>query len=146
MSDDALRETLLSYARSPRNGDLQDEYTHRGVLTNPGCGDRIEIRFLLGGDTIVGSSFHARGCALSTASAAILDDVIAGWSVERLRETAVDVIAVLSGETGTTTTAKERRLPAELSIFDSIRTNPSRRECVLLPWRAVLQALEGESP
>jgi len=129
MSDETLRETLLSYARSPRNGDLQDEYTHRGILTNPGCGDRIEIRFLIERGTIVETSYHARGCALSTASAAIMDEVTPGSPVDRVRETAE---AVIAGE-----------LPAELSVFESIGRNPSRRECVLLPWRAALQALEG---
>ncbi|MFW6228993.1 MAG: iron-sulfur cluster assembly scaffold protein, partial [Alkalispirochaeta sp.] len=112
MSDQTLRETLLSYSRSPRNGDLRDEYTHRSVVTNPGCGDRIEIRFLVDSGVIREASYHSRGCALSTASAAILDETVPGWPVDRLRETAD---AAINGE-----------LPAELAVFESIRGNPAR--------------------
>lgn len=143
MSDEALRETLLSYARSPRNGSLSNTYTHRGERTNSRCGDQVELRLTVTNGRIVAASFAARGCAISTASAALLDEVIVGAPVGDARKRAQLWITTLNGtvDSNHVDGADWAEYP-EAPLFDAIAGNSARHRCALLPWEALLAALE----
>lgn len=139
MIDETARETILLYARSDRNGVLSKEFTDRCERTNPGCGDRVEIRFSLVEDTITRVTFDAQGCALSTASTVMLCETIEGISSANAREIARRFLLLLSETTG------EDDDLGELAVFSFLRTNPSRRGCAALPWEALLDALSPEA-
>ncbi|MDA3948425.1 MAG: iron-sulfur cluster assembly scaffold protein [Spirochaeta sp.] len=143
MLDDALRETLFAYARSPRNGSLSEDYTHSAVSTNSGCGDRVELRLTVIDDRIIVSSFAVEGCALCTASAALLDDLIVGMRTTTAEPIGPLFAAALETDPDREVTEWPMGLE-ELAIFDPIRANPARRGCVLLPWEALNAALASE--
>ena len=143
MFDDALRETLYAYARSPLNGSLSEDYTHSAVRTNPGCGDRVELRLTVIDDRIIASSFAVDGCALCTASAALLDDLIVGMRTTTAEPIGPLFAAALATDPDEAIAEWPMGLD-ELAIFDPIRANPARRACVLLPWEALNAALADE--
>lgn len=69
-------EAILDHFRRPHNkGALESpDIAHEGV--NPLCGDRIRIELSLDGDTVTAARFRGDLCAVATASASILTDLI----------------------------------------------------------------------
>jgi NifU-like protein involved in Fe-S cluster formation len=131
MIDDALRETLYSYARSPLNATLSEHYTNSAVRTDPGCGDRVELRLTVLDECIIASS------------AALLDNLTVG-----MRTTTADPIrplfaTALATDLEEAVTEWQTELD-ELAIFDPIRANPARRDSILLPWEALKAAIVSE--
>ena len=72
------QETLLDHNKNPRNFRVIDPATHRAEGHNPLCGDKVTVFLEMDGDTIRDVSFQGAGCAISTASASMLTQVLKG--------------------------------------------------------------------
>ncbi len=101
--------------------------------SNPLCGDEIELDVLLDGDRVRDVAHRTKGCAIARASAALLAELAPGLDAERARALAGGL------ETGL---ALRGPLPEGLQALAEVRLLPSRRRCALLPWSALLEALE----
>ena len=139
---DLYQEVILDHGRKPRNfRRLEDaDATARG--DNPMCGDRIELFVKHAPDgTIADVAFQGRGCAISTASASIMTEVVKGKSDAdakalgaSFRELAMtgacpDCAASLADD-------MERLAP-----LSGVHEFPSRVKCATLPWRTLEAAL-----
>jgi len=89
---------------------------------NPLCGDRVRMMFLLDGDRIQTARFVGDSCAICTASADVLAEMVEG----RQRHEATGVSATVLLET----------LAADI--------RPTRMRCVTLPLTVLGSALSGE--
>ena len=81
------QQTILDYNnRKDLKKELDDPtYIERGH--NPNCGDDLTLEVRLSEDKIVeDASFLGNGCAISTASTAMLIDMIKGKSLENAKE------------------------------------------------------------
>ena len=108
-------ETLLDHFRHPRNyGDLPAaDITYESF--NPVCGDRIRILLKLNGRTVESARFKGDACAISTAAASLLTEMIVGANIEEV------------------STIPDERL---LSALES-DIKPARLQCALLPLEAL---------
>ncbi len=143
VDENEFRDAVLSYARSPKNGALQQSFTHQHVLRNPLCGDEVEIRLSIVDGSVAEVSFRARGCAVCTASSAIMNELLPGMAVDEVRRTAGAFESFLfhydhAGEEDSTVS---RELPRELRVFTPLQANPRRRECAYLPWRVIRESI-----
>jgi nitrogen fixation protein NifU and related proteins len=130
--DQLYKDIVMDHARRPRNaGRLERPDLHAAVV-NPLCGDELSVDVALDGERIREVRFHVRGCAISTASASMLSEQLAGLtlcevaSLERSFEQAL-------GE-------EEAALPEELEPLTpllSVRNYPHRLTCARLPWDAL---------
>lgn len=117
-------DTLLDHFRHPRNyGDLvAPDISHESF--NPLCGDRIRIEVKLR-DTIVHEArFKGDACAISTAAASLLTELIAGSDLTAVAAVSNDQL---------------------ISALES-DIKPERIQCALLPLdalRAGLNTLKG---
>ena len=111
---------LLDHFRHPRNyGSIETpDVSHEEF--NPLCGDRIRIELKLNQSTITEARFKGDGCAISTAAASLLTELLMGISV--------NAAASLSDE----------QLIAALESD----IQPTRRQCALLPLEAVRAGLK----
>lgn len=100
---------------------------------NPLCGDVIELDVALAGDRVGAVAHRQRACSLTLASARALATVVAGGTSADARELAARVERAMRGQ---------GPLPAGLEAVAPALLLPSRRSCVLLPWRALLDALD----
>jgi nitrogen fixation NifU-like protein len=100
---------------------------------NPLCGDEIDLTVDVADGRIGPVSHRARACSFVRASATLLETAAPGRTLEDARELAERVDRALRGA-DTLPDGFERLAPALLM--------PSRRTCVLLPWRALIDALE----
>ena len=75
---DLYQDIILDHGRRPRNFRAIERPTHTAQGHNPLCGDRVTIYLDLDGDRISDLSFEGRGCAISTAAASLMTEVLKG--------------------------------------------------------------------
>jgi len=140
MSDlrDLYQDVILDHSRNPRNfGPLADaNRTAEGY--NPLCGDKLALYLHVEGDHIIGASFQGAGCAISTASASVLTDIVQGKTVaeahELFRRFRSMVTAPLDAEI-------DEEALGKLAVFSGIREFPVRVKCATLAWHTLEAAL-----
>lgn len=114
-------EILLDHFRHPRNyGDLvAPDISHESF--NPLCGDRIRIDVKLLDTIVQEARFKGDACAICTAAASLLTELILGSELEALASIPDDrLISALESE-----------------------IKPSRIQCALLPLDALREGLRG---
>jgi len=112
-------DVLLDHFRHPRNyGSLSaPDISYESF--NPLCGDRIRIELKLNDRTVTEARFKGDGCAISTAAASLLTELIRGVSIEQVAALSDDqLIATLQSD-----------------------IKPARRQCALLPLDALRHGL-----
>src|ERR1700747_3260866 len=79
------QDIILDHGRHPRNFRAIEQPTHFAQGHNPLCGDRVTVYLTLDGDRIADVSFQGRGCAISTAAASLMTEVLKGKSIAEAR-------------------------------------------------------------
>ena len=130
------RAILAAAAEATGRGAIE-EADARVILDNPLCGDRVRIDVSLEGSRVSRLAHEIRGCLLCEAAASVIGAEAPGTSVEDLRQVAAKVRAQLCGEVAPAT------LPwPALEMFAPVRGFKSRHDCVLLPFEALVRALQ----
>lgn len=71
-------QVLLDHFRHPRNYGSLDDPDISNEQFNPLCGDRIRIELKLDGTVVKEARFKGDGCAISTAAASLLTELLIG--------------------------------------------------------------------
>ena len=79
------QDIILDHGRHPRNFRTLDAPTHFAHGHNPLCGDRVTVFLAIDGDRIADVSFEGRGCAISTASASLMTEILKGKTLDEAR-------------------------------------------------------------
>jgi nitrogen fixation NifU-like protein len=135
---DLYQQVILDHSRTPRNFHKLDTANRVAQGHNPLCGDNYTIYALVDGDVIKDIGFQGSGCAISKASASLLTECVKGKSraeVKALFDKVHDMIT--TGKVSDTGMGK-------LSVFAGVHKFPARVKCAILPWHAVLAAVEGK--
>lgn len=139
--EELYQEIILDHYRSPRGAARLDGVPESARLENPTCGDSIKVEVSLGPDgSFLGVRFESEGCAISTASASMMTQAVAGMGLAKVRETARSFIRALRGE------EPPDCLDAmgDLVAFKGVASFPARVKCATLAWHALLDALPPE--
>jgi nitrogen fixation NifU-like protein len=135
---DQARTILSDHSRSKRNGIFPEKFSHEGKLTNPLCGDHVEIKILTDHGKIQDIGFKTVACAICSASTSLIASQVKGMQVEVVLEMGnIFERSILERE--------DMSWPVEIlsySCFEHLRVNPSRRMCALLPWVALKKAFK----
>ena len=113
-------DTLLDHFRHPRNyGDLvSPDISHESF--NPLCGDRIRIEVKLRDTIVQEARFKGDACAICTAAASLLTELILGLDIGEL------------------SSVRDDRL---ISALES-DIKPTRLQCALLPLDALREGIK----
>src|SRR5438046_9557779 len=76
------QDIILDHGRHPRNSHALEHPTHLARGHNPLCGDRVTVFLAIEGDRIADVSFEGRGCAISTAAASLMTEVLKGKTID----------------------------------------------------------------
>ena len=135
--NELYQQVILDHSKSPRNFHELEGANRTAQGHNPICGDNITLYLTLDGETIKDISFLGSGCAISKASASILTSALKG-------KTKAEVKALFEKvhEMVTTGSAHSEEL-GKLAVFAGVHKFPARVKCAILPWHAVVAALEG---
>jgi nitrogen fixation NifU-like protein len=91
-------ERLLDHFRNPRNQGRLDPPAVQVLVTNPVCGDVLELSALIENGVVARAAFRVRGCTASIAAGSALTVLIAGRDAAGLASLpAEEVEAALDG-------------------------------------------------
>jgi nitrogen fixation NifU-like protein len=133
---DLYQQVILDHSKSPRNFHKLANANRTAQGHNPLCGDHYTIYAVLDGDVIKDIGFQGSGCAISKASASILTDSLKG-------KTKAEVKALFDKVHEMVTTGKSNDDLGKLAAFAGVHKFPARVKCAILPWHAVVAAVEG---
>ena len=146
MSDD-LRELyqdiILDHGRHPRNFHALEHPTHLARGHNPLCGDRVTIFLVIEGERIADVSFEGRGCAISTAAASLMTEVLKGKSIEEARRLFAQFHAKVTGTPAEELPEALQEDAERLEPLTGVKAYPVRVKCATLPWHAFEAALKS---
>ncbi len=89
--------TLLDHFQSPRNVGELPKPTAKIEVTNPVCGDVLQLSVLVEHTRIVAARFLCRGCTASIACASLLTELIQGRELHQLNALTADHISTAIG-------------------------------------------------
>jgi len=140
MSDlrELYQEVILDHHKRPRNFRKLEDANRHAEGFNPLCGDRIQLYLRVEDGIIRDACFEGSGCAISTASASLMTEILKG-KTEAESEVLFDKFHDLvtgKSEPGAADIGK-------LAVFSGVRDYPVRVKCAILAWHALRAALQG---
>ncbi len=139
--EDLYQEIILDHYRNPRGAASLAHLPEEAVHENPACGDSFKVEVTVDPDgRVTAVRFDGRGCAISTASASIMTEQLAGLTVAEARERAERFIRTMRGELP----AQTLETMDDLAAFGGVIRYPVRVKCATLAWHAALASLPGD--
>jgi nitrogen fixation NifU-like protein len=141
MSDvrELYQEIILDHGRRPRNFGPLESANHHAEGYNPLCGDRLTLHLQIENDTVVDAHFEGSGCAISTASASVMTQVLKGKTVAEARALFERFKALVTGPMDTQPSEEDL---GKLAVFAGVREFPVRVKCATLAWHTMDAALD----
>jgi nitrogen fixation NifU-like protein len=133
------QDIILDHYRKPRNKGELPGATATAHISNPTCGDEVTVEAIVDGGMIRDVRFTGQGCSIAQASASMMTEMAKGATIGAVRRTRAAIERLLRREPVT------RDALGDLVAFEAVARYPARISCVLMPWRALEQAL-GEPP
>jgi nitrogen fixation protein NifU and related proteins len=136
---DLYQELIIDHGTSPRNFINLDNYDVMIESYNPLCGDRITLFLIIKNQKIIQAAFQGEGCAIATASASIMTEII-------MEQTTAQALQMFTDFTNSVKIIKENAeldilLPEQLIALTRVKNYPSRIKCATLAWHALKSAL-----
>jgi nitrogen fixation NifU-like protein len=132
------QEVILDHTKKPRNHHKIDKVTHEADGVNPLCGDKVRLYLDVEEGVVKDVGFEGTGCAISTASASMLTEVIKG-------KTLAEVDTLFQGfhdlVTGKLTDTDPIPGLGKLAAFMGVSEFPVRVKCATLVWHTMKAAL-----
>ena len=128
------QEIILDHGKNPRNFGELEPYTHEAEGFNPLCGDQIRLLVRVEQGKIEDLKFSGRGCAISTASASMMTQLVKGKSVE-------DAVALVEKFRRSMTEEGTEADMGELGCLGGVKQYPNRVKCATLAWHALKSAV-----
>ncbi|MGA7953567.1 MAG: SUF system NifU family Fe-S cluster assembly protein [Gloeobacterales cyanobacterium] len=137
---DLYQEVILDHYKRPRNFGPLEGADHKAEGHNPLCGDRVTIYLVMEGDVIRNISFQGSGCAISTASASLMTEILKGKTLAEVETLFGEFHAMLTGD------PSQPADPAQgkLAVFSGVREFPARVKCATLSWHTLQAALKEQ--
>ncbi len=132
------QEVLLDHYRSPRNRGRLAAATGRAEGYNPLCGDRIAVEVQVEGDRLQGIAFEGAGCAISTASASLMTEAVAGLTTSEIAQLFEQFRKAVTGDP-----QADVEPLGKLAVLCGVKDFPMRVKCATLAWHSLLAALAG---
>lgn len=139
------QQTILEYSRRKElNHEMENPtYVERGH--NPNCGDDLTLELKVENNVIVDAAFIGSGCAISTASMAMLIDLIEGKTLEEAKEK-VDIFFKMMSidENKEKLTKEEMKKLGDAVLLEYVAKMPARVKCATLSWHSLKVIVESK--
>lgn len=135
---DLYNDAIRAHGRRPLHARKPEGFDGAARGDNPMCGDRVQVFVRRDAGRVAEAGFEARGCEITTASADMMCEAVAGLTEAEVRRLAGEVERMArTGECTECGAALERLRP-----LSAVHEYPSRVRCVTLPWDALLSAMQ----
>ena len=121
---------IIKIAEDTKNNKDLKNHTHHSKLKNHLCGDEIQIKLIVKNDKIVKFGYEGKSCVYCLAAASLLSKVSIDKEVEKINELCDDSKSFFGGNS---------KILDKWKIMKKLfkEKNQSRKECILLPFKAV---------
>ncbi|WP_210163206.1 Fe-S cluster assembly sulfur transfer protein SufU [Niveispirillum irakense] len=140
---DLYQDIVLDHGRHPRNFRVLTDANHLAHGHNPLCGDKVTVFLRLEDDRIADISFDGKGCAISTASASLMTEILLG-------KTLAEASTLFGHFHDTVTKGDGADLPPDLVEdgerllpLTGVKSYPARVKCATLAWHTLEAAVKG---
>lgn len=138
MDDKLKRDIILEHYQSPHNrGTPEGEGYLKINSRNESCVDNLDFYIKIEDDTIIDIRFTGEACAISTSAASMMAKKLSQVSIKEAAEV-IDNFENMIAEEG-----YDEKILTELTVYDTIYKQPSRKACATLPFRALKEAING---
>jgi len=128
---------ILKIASNTENNKVLKNHTHYSKLKNPICGDEMQIAVKIFKNKIVDFGYQCKSCVYCQASVSLLSRSSLNKSTVNLKNL-LKITEIFFEKENVV-------FPKEWSVFIKIfnKKNISRKECLLLPFKALNDALKS---
>jgi len=127
---------ILEIAANTENNKIIDGFTHKSKNKNPLCGDEMEISLVVKNDKIKDIGYQCKSCVYCQASVSLLSRKIKNKEIDEIKDFLINCEKLFEN----TSLGIQKKWKDFLEILN--KKNIARKECLLLPIRTVLKALD----
>jgi len=129
-----IDKEIIKIASNTENHGALDNHTHYSKLKNAICGDEMKVYLIVKNNKIINFKYECESCIYCQASVSLLSKNVKNKSIENVKDFAL--VAKNSFN-------KKTSFNKDWKDFNKIMTanNTSRKECLLLPINAAVDAL-----
>jgi len=129
-----IDKEIIKIASNTENHGALDNYTHFSKLKNAICGDEMKVYLIVEDNKIINFKYECESCIYCQASVSLLSRSAKNKSIENVKNFALIVKDSFNVNS---------KFNKEWKDFSKIITidNISRKECLLLPINAAVDAL-----
>lgn len=135
--NELYQEIILDHCKHPRNAGPLEDHDVMAEEKNPSCGDHIRLRAEVSGGVVSGVKYDSKGCAISTASASIMSEMVVGLPVSEAKAKSARFVSLMRSEIDPDPDEIE-----EILALSGVRQFPMRIKCATMCWHALDAALE----
>ena len=137
--NELYQEMILHHYKAPRNHGVLADANRRADGHNPLCGDRLHLAARLDDGRIADLRFQGSGCAISTASASVMTEVVKGKTAAEAAALFATFHDVVTGKRP----AADAPGLGKLEVFAGVAEFPARVKCATLCWHTLEAALKN---
>jgi nitrogen fixation NifU-like protein len=134
------QELILDHGRHPRNFRFPEGSNHSAEGKNPLCGDHVVVKAKVENGIIKEIGFQGSGCAISTAAASTMTEVVKGKAREEIDALFHDFHELVTGKS-----TGDADALGKLAAFSGLSEFPMRVKCATLAWHTLEAALRAEA-
>lgn len=129
------QQTILEYSsRRDLKREMENPtYIERGH--NPNCGDDLTLEIKLNNEVIEDAAFLGNGCAISSASTAMLIDLIKGKTLDEAKEK-VNIFFKMMGQKEKLNNDEMKKI-GDAVLMEYVANMPARIKCATLSWHSM---------
>lgn len=137
---DLYQEVIFDHYKHPRNFHRIEGADRVAEGHNPLCGDNLKVYLKVENGVVADIGFEGCGCAISTASASLMTEMVKGKKVEEVERLFGEFHAMITdpGEPAHHDLGK-------LEVLCGVKAFPARVKCATLAWHTLHNALEGKA-
>lgn len=137
MDNNLRREIILDNYQDPMNRGLVDDNSYIKVkASSDNCIDDLDFMIKLVDDKIVDIRFDGEACAISTSATSIMIRSLIGKNIDEVKEILINYKNMINEE------EYNSDILGELNVYDEICKQPNRKNCALIPSKAIDKFLE----
>lgn len=137
MDSNLRREIILDNYQDPYNKGLVDDKSYIKVnQSSDNCIDNLDFMLKVNDGIITDIRFDGEACAISTSATSIMIRSLIGKSLEDSKNIISNYKKMINEE------EYDATLLGELNVYDEICKQPNRKNCALIPEKALEQLLE----
>lgn len=137
MDDKLKRDIILEHYQNPYHRGFKEGDNYIKVNSrNESCVDNITIAAIVENGVIIDARFEGEACAICTSATSVMLKTLTGKTVKEAEEIISNFENMINEK------PYDGNILEELNIYDTVYRQPNRKNCALLPFRAIKEIIE----